>query len=250
MGFFSKLFGGKSGAGTIHSGKNSKWTYANRFNKARGGHAGGWGAIAFGNIVNAHSSPEEIVEIFELNKEVNLYDCDAYSEAYKEFYDEAAFVYEQIVSYYMELIEAAQSEIEWLESDIKDAEDEIEDLEQEIENLQDELEDLMKDGLDLEDFADAMEIQDDIAECREEIQELREQIEEWQERIEFLEEEIASFYDEIESTSIEELIDYDEMEKRALELACDFAQEWIDGRTWIPIEVLNWAYYDVSDHNW
>ena len=244
MGLFSKIFGGRSGKGKVVSGKNpgKSWVYANKFNRARGGFAGGYGAWTFGNIMNAHCTPYDIVETFELNKEENSYGCDAYLEAYVEMYDEATAVYEEIVGYYMSLIEIAEAEISDLESDIKECENEIDDLQEEIEDLQDELE-FADDPNEME------EIQEDISECREEIEELHQMIEEMEETIAWLNEDIGYYHDEIESTSIEELIDLDEVEKRAMDYACLFAQEWIDGNTWIPTEVLNWAYYDVSDHN-
>ena len=252
MGIFSKIFGGrKITKGKIVDGKNpgKSWIYANKFNKARGGFAGGYGAWTFGNIMNAHCTPADIVETFELNTESNAFACPAYSEAYKECWDEAEFVYEQIVAYYMELIEACQSEINELESDIRDCEEEIEDLREQIEQCREEIEDIMSGDLDIEDLDEILDLREEIEECQDKIEELQEEIEDLQEEIAWLQNDIDGYYDEIESTSIEELLDHDELEKRAFEYACEFAQVWIDGNTWIPLEVLNWAYYDVSDHN-
>ena len=95
MGLFSSIFGGGRKSSGIVSGRNpgKGWISANRFNKAKGGFAGGYGAITFGNIMDAHSSDEEIVEEFELDSE----DCDykhpsfgktCYQQAYTEEYIE------------------------------------------------------------------------------------------------------------------------------------------------------------------
>lgn len=153
MGLFSKLFGGGSKKGTVHSGKNAMSTFANRFNKARGGHAGGYGAITFGNIINAHSSAEDIVDEFGLDQE----DC-----SYKHPYlGTTCWQY----AYREALMEA---------------------------------------------MAEAM----------------------------------------IMGVDPEDLIDWDQVEEEAYDYALELADLYIDGSTWIPTEIINWAYYDVSDHNW
>ena len=72
MGFFSKLFkGGKRSRSKVVSGRNpsDKWIYANKFNLPKGGFAGGYGAWTFKNIVDAHSSCDDIVNVFELDAE-------------------------------------------------------------------------------------------------------------------------------------------------------------------------------------
>ena len=48
---------------------------------------------------------------------------------------------------------------------------------------------------------------------------------------------------------VEELMDMDKVEEDAYDYACELADLYIDGMTWIPEEMLDWAYYDVSDHN-
>ena len=48
----------------------------------------------------------------------------------------------------------------------------------------------------------------------------------------------------------EELIDMDAVEENAYEYACDLAEAWYDGQEWIPEEVMDWAWYDLSDHNY
>ena len=241
MGLFSGLFRGKSSG--IVNGRNpgKGWVTANRFNKARGGFAGGWGAIAFGNIMNAHCTPDDIVEEFALDKEENPYGCDAYVMAYQEEYDNAFKKYEDLMGFYMELIEMN-------ESIISENEQEIADCEQEIEELQDEIEDL-QDEMDMADPEDMMDIMDEIAQLQAEIEELRMRIEELNAENMNLQAEIYGWYAEMEMISVEEFIDFDEVEKKAKDYACEFAQEWIDGSVWIPSEVLHWAYYDISDHN-
>lgn len=46
-------------------------------------------------------------------------------------------------------------------------------------------------------------------------------------------------------------IDFEEEVEAYIEevLASQIAMEWLDGTKWIPADVLNWAFYDVSDHN-
>ena len=64
-----------------------------------------------------------------------------------------------------------------------------------------------------------------------------------------LQDEIDANYSEIDMLTIEQFIDNDVVTQNSFEYACEFAEKWINGEEWIPIDVLNWAYYDVSDHN-
>lgn len=157
MGLFSKIFGGGKKSSGIVSGKNpgKGWIEANRFNKARGGFAGGYGAITFGNIINADSSPDDIVGEFGLDQQDAEYG-DCYQRAYDEAYQKASFEAEMI---------------------------------------------------------NALE---------------------------------GMFGEEVDT---EDLIDYEEVEENAYNYAIELAESWIDGGEWIPDDVLDWAYYDVSDHN-
>lgn len=143
--------GFKASKPKIVSGRNpgKGWVAANRFNKARGGFAGGYGAITFGNIINAHSSAEDIVDEFGLDQEDAKYG-NCYQRAYREAYQEA-------------IIE-------------------------------------MMSAMDF--FGDP-----------------------------------------------EDYIDWDEVEELAYQYAIELAERWINGEEWIPREVLDWAYYEVSDHN-
>lgn len=147
MGKFSQLFTGKGGnafrpiRGYVH-GKN-------RAKNKKGGYAGGYGAINFANVINAHSSPEEIVEEFALDTE-DAIDGDCYQRAYRECLAEAV----------LEMMLA-------------------------------------------EDF----------------------------------------FGDP------EDYIDFDEVEDRAYDYAVEMAEQYISGGRWIPSEIMDWAWYDVSDHN-
>ena len=59
--------------------------------------------------------------------------------------------------------------------------------------------------------------------------------------------EILAFFGEV--IDPEDLMDMDEVEENAYEYACDLAQAWYDGSEWIPEEVMDWAWYDLSDHN-
>ena len=58
---------------------------------------------------------------------------------------------------------------------------------------------------------------------------------------------LAMFGEEVD---IEELIDWDEVEENAYEYACDLAQAWYSGQEWIPEEICDWAWYDLSSHNY
>lgn len=242
MGLFSGLFGSKKAK--IVNGRNpgSGWITANRFNRARGGHAGGYGAWTFSNIMNAHCTVDDIVDEFGLDKDDNEYGCDAYLIAYQEEYDNAYKEYEDLMGFYMELIELNESLIAENETEIAELEAENEELREEIEELQDEME-WVDDPMEAEDIAS------DIADLQMQIQENEERIAELEAENSNLQQEIIGWYAEMEMISVEEMMNFDEVDKKAMEYACEFAQNWIDGNCWIPGEVLNWAYYDISDHN-
>lgn len=159
MGLFSALFGGGRKSSGIVSGRNpgKGWIAANRFNKAKGGFAGGYGAITFGNIIRAHSDAEEIVDEFGLDTE----DCN---------YKHPWYGMTPWMTAYREALMEAMAEAQLM----------------------------------------------------------------------------AAFGMSVDP---EELIDWDEVEDNAYDYACELAELYIDGQTWIPIEILEWAYYDVSDHN-
>ena len=59
--------------------------------------------------------------------------------------------------------------------------------------------------------------------------------------------EILAFFGEV--IDPEDLMDMDEVEENAYEYACDLAEAWYSGDEWIPEEVMDWAWYDLSDHN-
>lgn len=161
MGFFSSIFGGgrKGKSSGVVSGKNpgSAWTAANRFNKARGGVAGGYGAITFGNIMNAHCSADDIVDEFGLDTEDCSYRHPHYGttpwmQAYREAHAEA-------------MIEVMELALMGIDADIDD------------------------------------------------------------------------------------VIDWEQVEDDAYDYAVDLAELYIAGQTWIPSEIIEWAYYDISSHN-
>ena len=60
--------------------------------------------------------------------------------------------------------------------------------------------------------------------------------------------EILAFFGEV--IDPEDLMDMDEVEENAYEYACDLAEAWYSGQEWIPLEVMEWAWYDLSDHNY
>ena len=47
----------------------------------------------------------------------------------------------------------------------------------------------------------------------------------------------------------EMLMDMYRVEKDAYKYAQQLAQAWLDGKDWIPEEVMDWAWYDLSSHN-
>ena len=59
--------------------------------------------------------------------------------------------------------------------------------------------------------------------------------------------EILAFFGEV--IDPEDLMDMDEVEENAYQYACDLAEAWYSGQEWIPEEVMDWAWYDLSDHN-
>ena len=59
--------------------------------------------------------------------------------------------------------------------------------------------------------------------------------------------EILAFFGEV--IDPEDLMDMDEVEENAYEYACDLAEAWYSGQEWIREEVMDWAWYDLSDHN-
>ena len=59
--------------------------------------------------------------------------------------------------------------------------------------------------------------------------------------------EILAFFGEV--IDPEDLMDMDEVEENAYEYACDLAEAWYSGQEFIPEEVMDWAWYDLSSHN-
>lgn len=53
-----------------------------------------------------------------------------------------------------------------------------------------------------------------------------------------------------EEVDPEDLMDMDAVEEDAYQYACDLADAWQDGSVWIPEEIMDWAWYDLSSHNW
>lgn len=48
---------------------------------------------------------------------------------------------------------------------------------------------------------------------------------------------------------VEDLIDWDAVEEDAYKYAKELAQAWLDGYEWVPQELMDWAWYTLSDHN-
>lgn len=244
MGKFSQVFtnvkNGITGKGrTGYFKVTQKW---NRSHQKRGGYAGGWGAIAFGNIINAHSSAEDIVETFSLDKEENDYGCDAYERSYQEQYDIAEQIYQDWVNYYLDIIDMLTAEMNECLNEAEQLEQMAEELKQEAESLRDEAE-------FCDDPDEAEELIEEAEALEEEAEQLLEQAEQLRTEAAELQLEIDEYYTEIDFLTIEEFIDFETVENNAFLYATEFAQQWIDGSVWIPMDVLSWAYYEVSNHN-
>lgn len=226
-------FGKSTGGGelfTLMGGSGTK----------KGTQIGGWGAIAFRNIVNAHSSVDEIVEHFNLDKEENDYDCDAWDRAYKEQYEIAQEIYKENVEYLLGVIDSLTADMESLIERAEELEAEADELIAEAQELREEAFENPEDAYDL--ISEAQDLEKQAEELKEQAQVLYTQAQELQVNID--ETKI-----DIDALTIEENIDYDEVEKNAHTYAVEFTQTWIDGEVWIPLDACNWAYYDVSDHN-
>ena len=68
-----------------------------------------------------------------------------------------------------------------------------------------------------------------------------------QEEAEILNMILIEFGEEVDP---EDLMDMDAVDENAYEYACDLAEAWYDGQEWCPEEVMDWAWYDLSDHNY
>lgn len=243
MGFFSSVFTNVSN-GWQGKGRNPYFqsrVTKNRKQKRKGGYAGGWAAIAFGNIINAHASPDDIVDEFAMDKEEAQYG-DAYARAYEEEYKIASDAYQDFCDLYYE-------EIADFEARRQECLDTAEQLREEAEALLEEAEALMEE-------AEMSEDPDEIADLKEEAQELREQAQQLIEEAEMFEVEaveceltVMELYAELETFTVEDFIDWDEVDIKARDYALEIAERWIAGEEWIPEEVLDWSFYSISSHN-
>ena len=53
-----------------------------------------------------------------------------------------------------------------------------------------------------------------------------------------------------EEVNPEELMDYDKIEEHAYNYACELVEAWLGGDEWVPEEVMDYAWYGLSDHNY
>lgn len=53
-----------------------------------------------------------------------------------------------------------------------------------------------------------------------------------------------------EEVDVEELIDWDTVEENAYEYACELFEAWYNRSEWIPQEIMDYAWYALSDHNY
>lgn len=160
MGLFSRIFGGKSKVKSIASSTSFLGAY--REASGKDANWGGWGLDRFNSIVDAHSSVEDLVDMFEIYDEGSKYMsldgyANCYTQAWQEEYERAS-------------------------------------VEADILNML-----------------------------------------------------LAPFGKEVEP---EELMDYDKIEEDAYEYACELVEAWLDGGEWVPEEVMDFAWYGLSDHNY
>lgn len=160
MGLFSRIFGGKSKVKSIASSTSFLGAYREASGKDPSW--GGWGLDRFNSIVDAHSSVEDLVDMFEIYDEGSKYMsldgyANCYTQAWQEEYERAS-------------------------------------VEADILNML-----------------------------------------------------LAPFGEEVEP---EELMDYDKIEEDAYEYACELVEAWLDGGEWVPEEVMDYAWYGLSDHNY
>lgn len=160
MGLFSKIFGGKSKVKSIASSTSFLGAY--REVSGKDANWGGWGLDRFNSIVDAHSSVEDLVDMFEIDGEGSKYmSLDGYANCYTQAWQE---------EYERASVEAS------------------------ILNML-----------------------------------------------------LVPFGEEVEP---EELMDYDKIEEDAYEYACELVEAWLDGGEWVPEEVMDFAWYGLSDHNY
>lgn len=160
MGLFSRIFGGKSKVKSVASGTSFLGAY--REASGKDANWGGWGLDRFNSIVDAHSSVEDLVDMFEIYDEGSKYmSLDGYTNCYTQAWQE----------------EYERASVE----------------------------------------ADILNML------------------------------LAPFGEEVEP---EELMDYDKIEEDAYEYACELVEAWLDGGEWVPEEVMDFAWYGLSDHNY
>ena len=158
MGLFSSIFGGLISG--IASNTSFVGAYREASGKSYGG--GGWGLDRFQSVIDAHSSTDEMVEMFALDSESCPYmSVDGYANPYMQAYTE----------HYRE----AQIEAEMINA-------------------------------------------------------------------------LAGMFGDM--VDPEDLIDWDALEEDAYQYACDLFDAWYDGSYWIPEEVMDYAWYALSDHNY
>ena len=160
MGLCSRIFGGKSKVKSIAASTSFLGAY--REASGKDANWGGWGLDRFNSIVDAHSSVEDLVDMFEIYDEGSKYMsldgyANCYTQAWQEEYERAS-------------------------------------VEADILNML-----------------------------------------------------LAPFGEEVEP---EELMDYDKIEEDAYEYACELVEAWLDGGEWVPEEVMDYAWYGLSDHNY
>lgn len=158
MGLLSGIFSLFGGGSARRAGSSVSFLGAYREASGKSYSGGGWGYDRFCSIIDAHSSTEEMVEVFQMDSPSCPYpSVDGYANPYTQAYQEA----------------------------LRDAQIEA-----------------------------AM---------------------------------LSMFGEEVEP---EDLIDWDAVEENAYAYACDLFDAWYDRSEWIPEEIMDYAWYALSHHNY
>ena len=93
MGLFSRIFGGKSKVKSVASSASFLGAYREAGGQSYSG--GGWGLDRFNSIVEAHSSVEDLVDMFQIDGEGSNYQSldgyeNCYEQAWQEEYERAS----------------------------------------------------------------------------------------------------------------------------------------------------------------
>ncbi len=89
MGLFSKIFGGRKSSNVKSFATKQSFLRSYRVAGGKSYYGGGWGLARFNDVVNAHSSVDDLVEEFTIYDEgCNYMSLDGYPNCYTQAYQE------------------------------------------------------------------------------------------------------------------------------------------------------------------